>query len=272
VKIGLHGINVRAYAEPGVLARSARLAEEAGIESLWAADHVALPDPRTPIATFDPDDAILDAVVALAWAAAATSTIRLATGVLILPLRTPAVLAKQLATVDVLCGGRLVVGIGIGDLEAEFAACGADLRRRGAVADEHLEALRLFWADPGARGVDARPRPLQSPVPVVVAGQSRAALRRAARAGQGWFGWGQDPERAAECVETLAKAAVEQARPADLGPVEVTVAPPPEHWTPESVAAYGAAGVHRLVHELPADPAALPATLAGIAAVLREPA
>src|SRR5712671_6428176 len=102
---------------PAQLAATAQAAEAAGFESLWAGEHVALPDPQVPPSPMAPQDPALDPLLALTWAAAGTATIRLATGIVILPQRNPVVLAKQVASLDVLSTGRVTLGVGVGYLE-----------------------------------------------------------------------------------------------------------------------------------------------------------
>src|SRR6185503_21086906 len=132
---------------PDRLASTAQAAEAAGFESVWAGEHVALPDPQVPPSPMAPQDPALDPLLALAWAAAATSKLRLATGIVILPQRNPVVLAKQVASLDVLSGGRITLGVGVGYLEPEFRAIGADFEHRGAVTDEFLDAMHHLWYD-----------------------------------------------------------------------------------------------------------------------------
>ena len=139
--LGLFHINMGLRVQPDQLVATAQAAEAAGFESLWAGEHVVLPDPQVPPSPMAPQDPALDPLVALAFAAAATSTIRLATGIVILPQRNPVVLAKQTASVDVLSRGRLTLGVGVGYLEPEFRAIGANFPERGAVTDEFLDAL-----------------------------------------------------------------------------------------------------------------------------------
>src|SRR5437763_127363 len=124
-----------AASSPEILMSTARAAEAAGFESLWAGEHVALPDPQVPPSPMAPQDPALDPLLALGWAAACTSTIRLATGIVILPQRNPVVLAKEIATLDVLSGGRFTFGVGVGYLEPEFRAIGADFPERGPGTD-----------------------------------------------------------------------------------------------------------------------------------------
>jgi alkanesulfonate monooxygenase SsuD/methylene tetrahydromethanopterin reductase-like flavin-dependent oxidoreductase (luciferase family) len=112
LRFGLFSINAYASADPLAMARLARAAEAAGFESLWAGEHVVLPDPQAPPSPMAPTDAILDPIIGLTYAAALTTRVRLGTGIIILPQRNPLVLAKELASLDVLSSGRLIVGIG----------------------------------------------------------------------------------------------------------------------------------------------------------------
>ncbi|MGH9134875.1 MAG: TIGR03619 family F420-dependent LLM class oxidoreductase, partial [Ilumatobacteraceae bacterium] len=234
VLLGLFSVNMGTCSRPAALAAAARAAEDAGFESLWAGEHVVLPDPQAPPSPMAPQDPALDPLLALAWAAAATSTVRLATGIVILPQRNPVVLAKQIASLDVLSGGRFTFGVGVGYLEAEFRAIGANFEDRGAVTDEYLDAMAHLWYDerPEHHGrfvdfasVDAHPRPAQQPIPIVVGGHSRPAYRRAVTRGHGWYGFGVTPETAAEYITALRAEATRVDRPAELGELEITVTP-----------------------------------------------
>ncbi len=131
MQFGLHSVNLHTCGYPDTMARLARAAEAAGFESLWVADHVVLPDPPMPQRPMAPDMRLLDPVVALTFVAALTTRIRLGTGVIVLPQRNPLVLAKQLATLDVLSNGRLIFGLGVGWCEPEFRALGVSFEQRG---------------------------------------------------------------------------------------------------------------------------------------------
>jgi probable F420-dependent oxidoreductase len=260
--LGLVHVNMGPMSRPGVLAEAARAAEAAGFDSVWAGEHVVLPDPQVPPSPMRPQDPALDPLLALGWAAAHTTAIRLATGIVILPQRNPVVLAKQVASLDVLSGGRVILGIGAGYLEPEFRAVGANFAERGAVTDEYLDAMRALWYDAqpayhgrfaAFSGVDAHPRPLQQPIPLVVGGHSAPAYRRAVARAHGWYGYALTPQQAAASVAGLAAAAGRVPRPAGLGELEVSVTPR-GRITPQLAAEYAAAGVHRLV--LLAPPAA----------------
>jgi probable F420-dependent oxidoreductase len=181
-----------------------RRAEAAGFESVWGGEHVILPsrieskypysaDGKIPA---EPDTAIPDPLIWLAFAAAAAPTLRLGTCILIVPQRNPVVLAKELATLDQLSGGRVELGIGVGWLQEEFAALGVPWERRGARNDEYIAAMRALWAGPHAEfhgefvnfaPVTCSPRPVRGAIPVLVGGDTEAAIQRAVRLADGYF-------------------------------------------------------------------------------------
>src|SRR6185295_3066527 len=145
MKIGLFGINFGLCGDAGAMVRIARAAEQAGLESLWTGEHVVLPDPQAPPSPVPPEVPMLDPAVALAWVAGVTRTIRLGTGIIILPQRNPLVLAKELASVDVVSGGRLIFGLGIGYLRPEFDALGIPFTDKGERSIEYLQAMLAIW-------------------------------------------------------------------------------------------------------------------------------
>jgi len=216
MKFALFGINNGACASPKCMAAVARAAEDVGFESLWTGEHVILPDPQAPPSPVAPDYPMLDPAVALAFVAAHTTRIRLGTGIIILPQRNPVVLAKELASTDVLCGGRLIFGIGVGYLRPEFEAIGAPFDHKGARTEEFLAAMIALWSMPKPefsgkwikfKGVNAMPRPVQKPHPeIVFGGHSPEAFSRAARLAKGWYGFALDLEGTAKCVEGLRAA------------------------------------------------------------------
>src|SRR5947209_8953785 len=122
MRLGLVHINMGPMSRPDAVAQAARAAEAAGFESVWAGEHVILPDPQVPPSPMAPRDPALDSLLALTWAAAHSNTLRLGTGIVILPQRNPVVLAKEVTSLDVLSGGRVIFGIGAGYLEPEFRA------------------------------------------------------------------------------------------------------------------------------------------------------
>lgn len=257
MKFGLHSVNLHTCGYPDAAARVGRAAEAAGFESLWVADHVVLPDPPVPGRPMAPDMRLIEPIVALTFLAAHTSRIRLATGVIILPQRQAVVLAKQLASLDVLSNGRLIFGLGVGWCEPEMRAAGAPFPERGRVADDYLAAMRAVWTQPKPShkgpyvsfdGVQAMPRPVQTPIPIVVGGRTPPAYRRAVTQGHGWYGFGIDVEETRKCVGALREAAKKSARPAELGTLEIS-ATPPGYDVPDKATldAYAAAGVDRLI-------------------------
>jgi probable F420-dependent oxidoreductase len=237
LKIGVFGINTGPCADPETAAKVARAAEAAGFESVWTGEHVVLPDPQAPPSPAPPRHPMLDPAVALAFLAAHTRALRLATGIIILPQRNPVVLAKELASVDVLSEGRLICGVAAGYLKPEFEAVGVRFDDRGARCDEYIDVLRELWTAEQPRfagktvrfaGIDAHPRPVQKPhPPLVVGGTSRAAFARAVGRGNGWYGFLRDLATTEADLAGLAAAEREHARPAALGALEVSITPPP---------------------------------------------
>jgi probable F420-dependent oxidoreductase len=251
--LGLFGTNMGAAATAEGARRLGTLAEELGYDSLWMGEHVVAPSPRVPPSPQDPDYPVLDPLVALGFMAAATERVRLATGIIILPQRNPVVLAKQLASLDVVSRGRVVFGMGVGYLEPEMRAIGVPMEGRGALADEYVAAMRALWEDEKPAfegehvrfdGIDAYPRPVQRPLPVVVGGHSAAAHRRAVRIGDGWYGFALDRATTAQQLTSLRQAAEEAGR--DFKSLEITVSPA-ERLDPDVVGEFSAMGVDRLV-------------------------
>jgi probable F420-dependent oxidoreductase len=204
----------------------------------------------------EPTDPIVDPIIALTFAAAVTSKIRLGTGVIILPQRNPLVLAKELASLDVLSGGRLIFGMGVGYLEPEFRAIGVSLKDHGPRSDEYLAAMRAIWSEPqpgfqgrffSFGGVNAYPRPIQQPQPeLVVGGHSPGAYRRSIEQAHGWYGFNLDLALTAEYLAGLNEAAARYTRPPALGTLEISVTPK-DPVDPNLAAEYARLGVHRLI-------------------------
>lgn len=232
MKFGLFGINNGPCASPKCAAAVSRAAEQAGFESLWTGEHVILPDPQAPPSPVPADYPMNDPTVALAFIAAHTSKIRLGTGIIILPQRNPVVLAKQLASLDVLADGRLIFGIGVGYLKPEFEAIGAPFDHKGARAEEFLAAMIALWSMPKPefngkwvkfKGVNAMPRPVQKPHPeIVFGGHSAEAYSRAARLARGWYGFALDVDATAKCIEGLRAACKAAGRKFDELEISVT--------------------------------------------------
>lgn len=219
--IGIKLPSLGPLASADALGATAVLAEEVGFRSGWVSDHVVMPtEPRSayPMSDdgrwpFPADQAFQDPMVALTWVAARTTTLQVGTSVLVLPLRDPLLLAKQVASLDALSGGRVVLGIGSGWMAEEFELVGRSFADRGARTDAAVADLRACWGpDPflldGDRArhgpVAMAPKPRRgAAVPIVVGGHSPAARRRAVRLGDGWYAAGLSPDAFAEQRDAL---------------------------------------------------------------------
>jgi len=256
VRIGLFAINYGTCAEPASAVRVARHAEAAGLESVWTGEHLALPTPQPEGFAIAPTLPFLDTIVALTLVAANTTSITVASGIIVLPLHHPVMLAKQLASIDHVADGRLIVGLGAGYVEAEFAAMGVALAERGRRMDEHLDAMHELWsADrPEYHGrfvdfadIDAQPRPRQPSGPhIVLGGVSDGARRRAVMKANGWYAFNTTQAMASEAVEVIAADQKRYDRPPELGPLEITMTPV-GHFDRDVVDWYQELGVDRLV-------------------------
>lgn len=234
----------------------ARMAEDNGFESIWTVEHVLMnleyqsvypydPSGRTPFqaTTVQPDPLIW-----LAFAAAVTSTIRLGTGVLNLPQRNPCILAKEAASLDLLSGGRLELGIGVGWVKEESDAVGAVWSERGRRANEYVDVMRALWRSDVSEfhgeffdfaDVVSLPKPQQDGgVPIVVGGHSAAAARRAGRQGDGFFPLGAAGADLDRLLDVMREAAAQAGR--DPARIELTLAGAPDPAAAEAVDAQGA--------------------------------
>lgn len=255
MKLGLTHCNVGSLARPDSAVALAALAEEAGVESLWTVDHVAFPDqidtryPETPDGKlpFPPDTALAEPLVWMSHVAARTSRIRLGTAVIVAPQRETLLLAKQLATLDVMSEGRLLAGFGVGWMREEFEALGAAFSRRGAVLDEQITALRALWTgEASANGshvrfayVHSHPRPFGDSVPIHIGGYSEVAARRAGRVGDGYFPGGYGLNKTMEDLIALSRRHSIERSPRSA-PFEVTA-----RWTKDPAALDDRAFVER---------------------------
>jgi probable F420-dependent oxidoreductase len=259
MQFGLFAINLDALAaDPSAAVRVAIAAEASGWESVWTGEHYVLPDPRVPPSPSRPETPMLDPFVALTNIAAHTSTLRVGTGVTVVPWHHPLVLAKQVASLDRVSGGRFLFGVGVGYLEPEFRALGVPMAARGDRMMEHLDAMRAIWT-PGRAGFDGRfvqfdgvraePVPLQRPYPPLhFGGHVAASFERAVRHGQGWYGFALGLDATQHAVEGLRQAQGEHDRPAELGDLEISVTPDPHLPLDEAtVQAFAELGVTRLI-------------------------
>jgi len=254
----------RSGTDPAAVAAFVRAVEEAGAESIWAVEHVVVPERYDSAYPYDPSGRmsllpgtdVPDPLHWLTFAAAHTSRVLLGTAMLILPEHHPVHLAKRLSTLDVLSGGRLLAGIGVGWLREEYEALGVPYEHRGARADEYLAALRALWTGSPASfageyvrfdRVHCEPKPVRpGGVPIVVGGHSAAAVRRAARYGDGFYPLGVDVAGMADLLRRLAEACRAAGR--DPAEVEVTARAPSRRAEAEALAELG---VTRLVMRAP---------------------
>lgn len=216
VRLGIHLPQFGRPVTAGEIVRVARVAEETGVADLWVSDHVAVPAGST-----SPPELFHDALTVLTWAAAVTERIGLGTSVLVAPYRHPLVLARSLASLDALSGGRLICGIASGWHEGEFAALGVPWRGRGRRTDDTIRLLRAVWAGETSftsstasfEGMTVAPGPARAGGPPVwVGGNSEAGIGRAARLGDGWQSSSAEPEAIARRLERLDAALAEAGR------------------------------------------------------------
>jgi probable F420-dependent oxidoreductase len=242
----------------GLLDVVAEGAEERGIGTIWVGEHVVLfteyqsrypyaDDGRIPA---PPGSGLLDPMVTLTYLAARTETVRLGTAMLLLPQRNPVYVAKEVATLDWLSGGRVDLGIGVGWLKEEFDALNTPWAQRGKRTDEYLEVLHTLWTDDVSSFTgetyqlppcEMFPKPLQDPQPPIhIGGETSAALRRAARHGQGWHTFNRNPAQLAEGLGELDTHLEAAGRHRD--DLRITVCPYFNQMTPEDVEGYAEAG------------------------------
>ncbi|SDC60100.1 LLM class F420-dependent oxidoreductase [Rhodococcus tukisamuensis] len=282
MRLGLHALGIGTGARREVIDAVAVAAEESGFVTLWSGEHVVMVDRSDSRYPYADDGRIavpaaadwLDPMVGLSFAAAATRTIGIATGVLLLPEHNPLLVAKQAATLDRLSGGRLTLGIGVGWSREEFAALGVPFERRGRRTAEYVAAMRAVWREDVASfdgefvGFDAvrvNPKPARDRrIPVVLGGNSDAALRRVADWGDGWYGFNlHGVDEAAERIGVLRGLCREAGRDPSGLRLAVALREP----DPGDLAGLARLGVDELVlvESPPEDPDAAPGWVAAIA-------
>jgi probable F420-dependent oxidoreductase len=283
-------IGIGKAAKPAMIKAVAENADRLGFGTLWAPEHVVLFDEYVSKYPYSEDGRflagstidLLDPFVGLTYAAAFSSHIRLATGICLVPEHNPLVLAKVIASVDSLSGGRLALGVGIGWSAEEFAALGIPFERRAQRTCEYIEAMRTLWKEPKAsfagefvqfNGARCYPKPAQpGGVPIIFGGESLPALRRVARYGNGWFGVNLTPAEAAQKIAKLDKLLEEQGR--KLDDVEIIISPYQNKVRADDLRAYHALGVREFVPfvRLPSREAEVPHFLEQVAREWVEPA
>lgn len=257
MKFGLRYCNTGRYIDPVKAVELVQAGEAAGFESAWTVDHVVVPDGYQSAYPYSDDGKMAggrndlpvpDPLIWMAYVAAATTRIKLATGILIVPQRNPVVTAKQVATLDVMSGGRILLGIGVGWLGEEFAAIGVPFDDRGRRTDEYIAAMRELWSSdaPTFAGefvnftaAHCQPQPPGGAVPIIVGGHSKAAARRAGRLGDGFFPARDAP---APLIELARQTAAAAGRDPDA--IEITASLPDDL---ERIPELARAGVNRLL-------------------------
>lgn len=270
MEVGICLPHYGAAMEPQGMRRFAEAAESLGFDSLWVTDHVIVPRERDILYK----ERMLDPLATLTYLAAVTSRIRIGTSVIVLPYRHPALVAKAIATADLLSGGRVIFGAGVGALEGEFRALNANFEERGQVADEYLRVIRLLWTNPAADfqgryvtldGMLFSPQPAQRPHPPVwIGGSTRRAGRRAVELGDVWHATNVTVAQFQEIVGYMGRLSAERGRQHPPGlsirvPVYFNGRPPEGRmaWSGDEAAIvdqarpYIASGVEHLVFSLP---------------------
>ncbi len=263
MRIGLLPAAVTPFATPELLVETARVAEECGFHSLWLPEHVVLFDQYSSVYPYSEDGrlpapaeaGILEPFTTLAFLAGATKSIRLATGICLVPQRNPVYTAKQVTAVDWLTGGRFDFGVGVGWLAEEFAAVGTPFERRGARCRSYLEVMKRLWCDEVSVFADEfytlpacrqYPKPVQTPHPPIhFGGESDAALARVADLGQGWYGFGLAPDRARERISKLGALLGDRGRTREG--VLVSVSPGRGQGDVATPAAYAECGADQVI-------------------------
>jgi probable F420-dependent oxidoreductase len=267
MKVGLIPVNMGVENVDQMIA-IAQKAESVGIESVWTFEHVILPVdyeskyPYNPSGKMGapPETNLIDPLIALTAIAAHTSTLRLATGVNILPQTNPLYLAKQAASLDFVSGGRFMLGIGIGWLREEFDALGVSFERRGARFDDYIEAMKKVWAGDVVEhksdflnwsGFKSYPVPIQKPgVPCIIGGSKGKVFDRIAKHGDGWYAPAQNVDNLESLLKPLDDACARAGR--DRSTVEISTMWIPAMEDISVVKRYEDLGVSRLVVPVPA--------------------
>jgi probable F420-dependent oxidoreductase len=281
MKLGISFANSGKFSRPELFGELARDCERLGFESIWTVEHVVIPQPHMPYPGSKDGQMpggdqvpIPDPLIPLAYAAAITTRLKLSTGVILLPQRHPLYLAKQLATLDLLSNGRMMVGIGSGWMREEFDSLQIPFNVRGARTDESIQAMRALWSEAIAsfhgkhfhfHDVKSYPKPVQKHgIPIHVGGHSLAAARRAGRYGDGFFPTVTSPEKLSELFAITREEATKAGRNPDTIEFSAMAAP-----KPDTVKALRDIGVARVIMAPPsADPARLRTGLEKIASDL----
>lgn len=263
MEVGIIVHNAGAKATVENMVKTARWAEELGYRSIWLTDHVVLAEevnawyPYRVHGRWDypSDTPWVDPLLTLAWVGSVAPTLKLGTSVLVLPIRNPVLLAKQLASLDFLTGGRVMLGAGAGWMEEEFKLIGENFENRGKRIIEMVQLMRLFWSGESVnfkgefyQVADCKmyPRPVQPTIPVFWGGHSDAAIKRVAKMGDGWHPTQVTLEQLEEGIKKLRLYCDQFGR--DFNSVQIIARPGDKYdITPETQARHVELGVHHLV-------------------------
>ncbi len=292
MKVSLFCIGIGNGSGPDAIREAAIHAERLNFSAIWAPEHVVLFDSQSSKYPYDPTGQLplpknidfYDPFITLTYAAAVTKRIRLATGICLVPERNPLLLAKEVASLDRLSGGRFALGVGIGWSADEFRALGVPFERRAKRTREYIELMRKLWTEDKTtyegeftkvEGVRSFPKPaVGGKVPVLFGGESEPALKRVASYGNGWMGLGVTPDEARVKIRQLHQFARDYKRnPEEL---EIIIGPYNKPATPDALKPYHDAGVHELAltvgFEFPERPSDIGPWLEKLAAQWVEPA
>ena len=273
MKFGLRYCNTGRFIDPLLATELLQAAEEAGFESAWTVEHTVVPEGYKSAYPYSADGKMSgdrydfplpDPLIWMAFLAARTERIKLGTGILILPQHNPVIVAKQIATLDAMSNGRILLGIGVGWMREEFDVIGASFDDRAARTDEYVAVMRSLWSEDRPvfdgnyvqfDGAYCRPQPTNGTVPIIIGGHSRAAARRAGKIGNGFFPAREFPS---DLIELARRTAIENNR--DPAEVEITVSYPSKVVDLENLRRQGVARVLVPVNPMP-----------GMAASIRTP-
>jgi len=266
MKVGLIPVNIGVSSVERMVGLAVH-AEKVGFESVWTFEHVMVPVDYASKYPYSadgkmgatPETNFVDPLIALTAIAASTKRVRLGTGVNILPQTNPLYLAKQAASLDFVSGGRLMLGLGVGWLEEEFAALGVPFEHRGSRADDYLQAMRKVWSGDVVEheskfvswhGFKSYPLPVQSPLPIVIGGSKGRAFERVARYADGWYAPTATIDQLSALLPQLDAACAKVGR--DRATIEITAMWIPAMEDLDVVRRYADLGVARLLVLLPA--------------------
>ncbi len=287
MKIGIFAALASPLAPRPIVEAFGRSAEEFGFNSIWLGEHALLFDQYESKYPYSPDGSfpvggeigVLEPFTTLAYLAAVTDTVRLGTGICLIPQRNPVYTAKESANVDWLSGGRMDLGVGIGWLAEEFRALDVPFEHRGARTDSYLDVIAKLWTEEAPEHHDdyydlppARmyPKPIQQPhIPVHIGGESDAALRRVAARGQGWYSFNAGPDHLAERLPVLERLLAERGR--SLDEVQISVTPnlvegTGQEMNPDVLRRYAEVGADQVILTVwPAEPDQVRASMEALA-------